>query len=193
MAVDRTDGDVDPRAQTDGGVDPRARTDGGVDPRARTDGGVDPRAYLFALAPAGVVLAVAPALAAVPGAGLGVDTGLFRVAGPPLVLGGLGLAVWSVHSFAQAGEPPSPADEPHLLVTRGALAHSRNPLYLGTVLAAVGAGLALDAVLVVGYAALLWLVYHLLVVYREEPELRAAFGEEYERYRAEVPRWLPRR
>jgi protein-S-isoprenylcysteine O-methyltransferase Ste14 len=61
------------------------------------------------------------------------------------------------------------------------------------VLAAAGAGLALDAVLVVGYAALLWLVSHLLTVYREEPELRAAFGEGYERYCERVPRWLPGR
>jgi protein-S-isoprenylcysteine O-methyltransferase Ste14 len=156
-------------------------------------GDVDLRAYLFALAPMLVVLAVAPVLASLPGAGLGVSLGTARLVGPPLVLAGLGLVAWSVHSFAQAGEPPSPATEPTRLVTSGALAYSRNPLYLGTVLAAAGAGLALDAVLVVGYAALLWLVYHLLVVSREEPELRDAFGEAYERYCEDVPRWLPLR
>jgi protein-S-isoprenylcysteine O-methyltransferase Ste14 len=153
--------------------------------------GVDHRAYLFALAPAVVVLAVAPVLAALPGAGMGVSLGPLRVAGPPLALAGLGFAGWSVHSFAQAGEPPSPAGEPTRLVTGGALAYSRNPLYLGTVLAAGGTGLALDALAVVGYAALLWLVYHLLTVYGEEPELRAAFGDAYERYCEDVPRWLP--
>lgn len=85
-------------------------------------GHVDRRAYLFALAPVGVVLAVAPALAAVPRAGLGVALGSLRLVGPPLALAGLCLAAWSVHSFAQAGEPPSPADEPGQLVIAGALA-----------------------------------------------------------------------
>lgn len=153
--------------------------------------GVDHRAYLFVLAPVVVALAVTPALGSLPGAGLGIALGPVRLLGPPLVLGGLGLAGWSVHSFARAGEPPSPADEPGRLVTRGALAYTRNPLYLGTVLAAGGVGLVLDALVVVGYAALLWLVYHLLAVYREEPELQAVFGAEYERYREDVPRWVP--
>jgi protein-S-isoprenylcysteine O-methyltransferase Ste14 len=156
-----------------------------------TGTGPDLRAYLFALAPAVVVLAVAPALASLPGTSL-VELGSLRLVGLPLALGGLGLAGWAVHSFAGASEPPSPATETQRLVTAGALAHTRNPLYLGTVLAATGVGLALDAVVVVGYAGVLWLVYHLLTVYREEPALRAAFGETYERYCGRVPRWFPR-
>ena len=151
---------------------------------------VDRRAYLFGLAPVGVVLALAPALGSLPGAGLRVSLGPLRIAGPPLVLGGLGLAGWSVHSFARAGEPPSPVDEPGRLVTRGALAHTRNPLYLGTVFAAGGVGLALDSPVTVGYAVLLWAVYHLLTVCREEPELRDVFDVEYERYCEDVPRWV---
>jgi len=35
--------------------------------------------------------------------------------------------------------------------------------------------------------------FHLAVIAFEEPGLRNRFGEEYERYVAEVPRWLPRR
>jgi protein-S-isoprenylcysteine O-methyltransferase Ste14 len=31
------------------------------------------------------------------------------------------------------------------------------------------------------------------VVWREEPELRRRFGEEYVRYTELVPRWIPRR
>lgn len=151
----------------------------------------DRRAYLFALAPV-VVLAVGTVLASLPGAGV-VGFGPLRAVGPPLALAGLALVGWAVHSFARAGEPPSPAGKPARLVTGGALAYTRNPLYLGTVLAAGGVGLALDAAVVVAYATLLWLVYHLLTVYREERALVAAFGEEYERYCEDVPRWIPRR
>lgn len=150
----------------------------------------DPRAYLFALAPAAVVVAVGPALAVLVPPPLALSVGPLRVLGVPVVLAGLGLAVWAVHAFAAAGEPPSPADPPARLVTAGPLARTRNPIYLGTVLAASGVALLFGSAVVAGYAAALWLVYHVLVVYREEPELSETLGEEYDRYRERVPRWL---
>jgi protein-S-isoprenylcysteine O-methyltransferase Ste14 len=160
---------------------------------AHTDGeeaSIDPRAYLFALAPALVVLAVTPALAVFVPPLVDIDLGVARLLGLGPVVAGLGLALWGVDSFARAGEPPSPADEPARLVTTGALAHTRNPLYLGTVVAAAGAGIALQSLLVVAYAAVLWGTYHVLTVYHEEPELREKLGERYEQYCEEVPRWL---
>ncbi len=42
------------------------------------------------------------------------------------------------------------------------------------------------------YGALFWLAYHLFVLTYEEPTLAATFNAAYERYRANVPRWLPR-
>jgi protein-S-isoprenylcysteine O-methyltransferase Ste14 len=41
------------------------------------------------------------------------------------------------------------------------------------------------------YAAAISLLAHLLVVHVEEPELRSRFGEPYDVYRRDVPRWLP--
>lgn len=154
------------------------------------DDTADRRAYLFALAPALVVLAVAPALAFFFPSPFEPKLGLLRFVGVPVVAVGLGIAVWAVDSFARAGEPPSPADKPKRLVTQGALSYSRNPIYLGTVVAASGAGIVFESVVVVGYAVLLWLVYHLLTVYKEEPELREELGEEYEEYCEHVPRWF---
>lgn len=43
------------------------------------------------------------------------------------------------------------------------------------------------------YAAVGCVFYHLMVVLYEEPVLKDKFGESYERYRAAVPRWIPRR
>ena len=43
-----------------------------------------------------------------------------------------------------------------------------------------------------GYGALLWLFFHIVVIAYEEPTLRQDFGAEYETYCANVPRWLPR-
>lgn len=165
----------------------------------------DPRAYLFALAPVVVVVAVGPALALavpapvtapvptpgwVPMVALVVAGRAAVVAGAALVAAGLGLVAWALRAFARAGEPPSPASPPGRLVTAGPLSRTRNPVYLGTVAAAAGEALAFRSVVLAVYAAALWGVYHLLVVYREEPELRAALGEAYEDYAERVPRWI---
>jgi protein-S-isoprenylcysteine O-methyltransferase Ste14 len=56
---------------------------------------------------------------------------------------------------------------------------------------AVGEALLAEAAIVLGYAALLVIAYHLLVRYYEEPTLGLLFGEAYDRYREAVPRWLP--
>jgi protein-S-isoprenylcysteine O-methyltransferase Ste14 len=41
-------------------------------------------------------------------------------------------------------------------------------------------------------AAVIWLAFHLFVVLHEEPDLRERFGNQYEVYLREVPRWIPR-
>jgi protein-S-isoprenylcysteine O-methyltransferase Ste14 len=60
------------------------------------------------------------------------------------------------------------------------------------VLVAVGEALLTGAVVLLGYAAVLAVAYHLFVRYYEEPTLGRRFGEAYARYREAVPRWLPR-
>jgi len=177
------------------------RDEPSTEPKSRTplsrhgyDHGVSrPRtlAYPYALAPALVAVAIGPVIALVgpPSATVAVPAPLVAV-GVLAVVAGLAVAVWGVHSFAVGGTVPSPVGEPERLVTDGALAYSRNPIYLGTVVAAAGEALAFGAPALAGYAAALWLVYHLLVVYREEPALADAFGRDYEDYREAVSRWL---
>ena len=41
-------------------------------------------------------------------------------------------------------------------------------------------------------AALLWLFFHVFVLVYEEPTLKQTFGAQYEDFRANVPRWVPR-
>jgi protein-S-isoprenylcysteine O-methyltransferase Ste14 len=36
------------------------------------------------------------------------------------------------------------------------------------------------------------MIVHLFVLFYEEPTLRKQFGEEYDLYRARVPRWIPK-
>jgi protein-S-isoprenylcysteine O-methyltransferase Ste14 len=62
----------------------------------------------------------------------------------------------------------------------------------------VGATIAGQALLLGRYGLLAYLALFAVVVYAfvrgyEEPTLARRFGADYERYRAEVPGWLPRR
>lgn len=155
-----------------------------------TGSGVDPSTYAFALVPVLAATVVAPLLASLAGSPV-VRAGPALLAGVVPLVAGLALAVWGVHSFATSGVVPSPAATPDRLVTDGALSYTRNPVYLGTVLATGGTALLSVSLVVAGYAAALWAVYHGVVVLREEPRLRAKH-EDWEDYADRVPRWLPR-
>jgi protein-S-isoprenylcysteine O-methyltransferase Ste14 len=78
------------------------------------------------------------------------------------------------------------------LVTAGPYSVSRNPLYVFSIVGAVGAAMQVGA-LSVGLAAgvLAWVV-HFLVVIREERLLLVSHGEAFRSYAAQVPRFLPR-
>jgi protein-S-isoprenylcysteine O-methyltransferase Ste14 len=78
------------------------------------------------------------------------------------------------------------------LVTSGPYSVSRNPLYVFSIIGAIGVGAQFGAVSVAILAGICaWLV-HVLVVRQEERLLLAEQGEVYAKYLAEVPRFVPR-
>jgi len=102
----------------------------------------------------------------------------------------LGACVWE---FARTGRGTlSPADPPRVLVGRGLYRHVRNPMYLSVTMILLGEVLlALSTALLLYWVA--WFaVVNLVVIGYEEPTLERRFGREYDRYRREVGRWLPR-
>lgn len=78
------------------------------------------------------------------------------------------------------------------LVTAGPYSLARNPLYVGSVIGAVGVGLQTGTLtLAVVFGGLVALVFA-VVVRREEAHLAGLFGAEYDAYRARTPRFWPR-
>jgi len=77
------------------------------------------------------------------------------------------------------------------LVTEGVFAHSRNPLYLGNILTAVGVGIALNSVVFVAAGGGFFLFAYQAIVAGEERFLRDKFGAEFDRYCESVPRFVP--
>lgn len=85
--------------------------------------------------------------------------------------------------------------EPAGLVSAGLYRYSRNPMYVGVLLAVLGQAVLFASGTIAVYGAVLWALFHITVVMLEEPHLRATRGTEYEAYCRRVPRWfgLPRR
>lgn len=95
--------------------------------------------------------------------------------------------------FALSGKgTPAPFDPPKKLITRGLFRYVRNPGYIGGALIVLGEGFFLESAVVFVFAASLCILFHLFVVYYEEPTLKREFGESYEDYLKAVPRWIPR-
>jgi len=76
------------------------------------------------------------------------------------------------------------------LATTGAYAYIRHPQYAGFVLVLTGFLLQWPTLLTVAMYPVLVVMY-LRLAKREEREVRAQFGEEYDRYAARVPAFLP--
>ena len=81
-------------------------------------------------------------------------------------------------------------EEPRRLVDDGLYRRSRNPMYLGVVLSVLGQGILFRSIGVAEYGIGLWMMFHLVVVFLEEPHLRKERGAGYEEYCRSVPRWL---
>jgi protein-S-isoprenylcysteine O-methyltransferase Ste14 len=79
----------------------------------------------------------------------------------------------------------------HRLVTLGPYSISRNPLYVFSIVGALGAGAQLGSLTLAAAAAASAAVVFFFVVRMEERALTATLGAPYERYLSEVPRFLP--
>jgi protein-S-isoprenylcysteine O-methyltransferase Ste14 len=106
-----------------------------------------------------------------------------------------GVATWLVclDTFSRYGRgTPLPVDAPRLLVTGGFFAFLRNPIMLAELLVIWAEVLYLASAGCLLYAAAISVLAHVMAVAVEEPELRERFGERYDEYCRNVPRWLPR-
>jgi protein-S-isoprenylcysteine O-methyltransferase Ste14 len=78
------------------------------------------------------------------------------------------------------------------LVTGGPYSIVRNPIYLGNMTMYLGFGVMSNVWWIVVLGLAWFLFQYTLIVKREEGYLRQTFGQEFERYTQNVPRFLPR-
>src|SRR5437764_11067642 len=101
--------------------------------------------------------------------------------GIPISLCGLALRAWAAGCLAKNQR----------LATSGPYAHTRNPLYLGTLLVAAGLAIASRSLGLGLLFAAVFLFIYLPVIQLEEQHLRSLFPE-YAAYAQQVPAFWPR-
>jgi len=105
---------------------------------------------------------------------------------------GLYLMYKSVTAFIFIGQgTPAPFAPPQNFVSIDIYKFNRNPMYTGALLFLLGNLIWTQVIWFFFYLCFFVLLFHLYVVWREEPKLKKKFGPSYEEYLAKVPRWLP--
>src|SRR6185312_4881458 len=112
-----------------------------------------------------------------------VGAGILAIAGALVLL----RCVWDF--FARGKGTLAPIDPPRVLVVSGLYRFTRNPMYNGVLALLLGEAWLFGSVSLLEYALVVIILFHLFVVFYEEPALTSQFGESYQAYRRAVPRW----
>jgi protein-S-isoprenylcysteine O-methyltransferase Ste14 len=114
------------------------------------------------------------------------------VAAVVLTYGSAWLAVQSVRALGKQWTYKARGIEGHELVTQGPYSLVRNPIYLGTFGAILGAGLVFARWWTLLAAIVLFLVGNQIRISAEERLLRETFGAKFDEYARRVPAFFPR-
>jgi protein-S-isoprenylcysteine O-methyltransferase Ste14 len=109
-------------------------------------------------------------------------TTLSILLGLPLALAGEAIRIWASGHIEKTQK----------LATGGPYAHARHPLYVGSVLLALGVAVASASVWVVLAVAVYFLAFFPAVMREESEFLAKKFREEFAAWAAEVPPFWPR-
>ena len=111
-------------------------------------------------------------------------------AGAALVAAGFMFAFVAAGGFVFRRTTLHPTGQPARLVTSGAHALTRNPIYLSLTIVYLGAALALGRAWPLPLLALPWASINWVVIPFEEARLSKTFGQDYADYCRRVRRWI---
>ena len=150
------------------------------------------KSILFTLFVPGTITVVVPyLLLSSETGGVGRGSQMTTIVGWAAIGVGASIYLRAVSAFVLQGRgTPAPIAPPQLLVVSGMYRYVRNPMYLGVICVLFGEAVAFSSPTLVVYTAAVALLFHLFVVLYEEPRLRKQFGESYDLYRTDVPRWV---
>jgi len=113
----------------------------------------------------------------------------FNWSGLLLLVVGVGMAQWHARHFRRIGTNIDTFGEPGELTREGLYRRTRNPMYLGMLIALVGVAVMLGTVTPLACPLAFFLLAQYGYVPVEEKALADKFGQRYADYREAVPRW----
>jgi protein-S-isoprenylcysteine O-methyltransferase Ste14 len=154
------------------------------------------RAILFTILVPGMVAMYIPSLLL---AGTAPASDSWRFLGLlPIAAGVLGYLACALEFLLRGGGTPAVfftrplrfllGEEPKTVVQTALYQRSRNPMYLSVITVVLGESLLFESRALLFYALFLWLMFHVVVVFVDEPHLRQR--PDYAEYCARVPRWF---
>lgn len=106
---------------------------------------------------------------------------------------GVFIYLWCASNFAIIGKgTPAPIDPPKNLVVKGPHKIVRNPMYLAVITTLIGESVLFESYMILFYVLIFFAIFHLFIVFYEEPTLKKQFKDEYKNYLRTVPRWVPK-
>jgi protein-S-isoprenylcysteine O-methyltransferase Ste14 len=114
----------------------------------------------------------------------------FNWGGALFIIAGLVIASWHARLFSQLGTNIGTFEQPDILVKAGLYRYTRNPMYLGFLIALCGA-----AVILASASPWFFVICFIVITDRwyiayEEKMMLQKFGDEYRLYQQQVRRWL---
>lgn len=116
---------------------------------------------------------------------------LIACAAVALAFAGAGFAIWAIRALGKQWSIVPQVRDHHDLITTGPYAVVRHPIYTAMAGLLAATALAFTHPLGLALGLIAYALGTLLRVRAEERLLRAAFGEEYERYARAVPAVIP--
>ena len=122
-----------------------------------------------------------------------VNRNIITVLGFAFVLTGLTLMFLTIRMFIRIGKGTlAPWHPTRKLVTGSLYGHVRNPMILGVNTVLVGEAIIFRSWNIGIWAASFFIINTVYFILSEEPGLKKRFGDEYDEYKRNVPRWIPR-
>ena len=112
---------------------------------------------------------------------------------PIFMVIGFTLAIGSVRQFNRFGEgTPAPWNPPQKLVIQGPYKYVRNPMISGVLFILLAMSLFFQSWPLAGWLLFFFIANAFYFPFSEEKGLEKRFAQEYQTYKKNVPRWIPR-
>lgn len=151
-----------------------------------------PRPTIFVIIPPPLWAVIFLVMAWLAGEALGLEP-VFksRAVGFAIFLAGFIISASGRYEFARAGTEVIPASSKNShLVTSGIFRFTRNPMYLGILIATVGIAMTIGTLAAYAAPVVFFLFVNAVSIPYEETKMERQFGEDYRAYKARVRRWL---